>query len=33
MDLVPKVKFDNALRDTVSLSIDEYFVHGNFVMC
>ena len=32
MNLVPKVKFDNALRDTISLPIDEYFVHSNFVM-
>jgi hypothetical protein len=33
MNLVPKVEFDDALRYTVSLSIDEDFVDSDLIVC
>jgi hypothetical protein len=32
LNLVPKVKFDDALRNTVSLSIDEDFVDSDLIV-
>ncbi len=32
LNLVPKVKFDDTFRNTISLSVDEDFVDGDLIV-